>query len=47
MPEDLPQEILPPLARRHKDKEYLFINRPEWTDFKPIHALLDQLKKSE
>ena len=47
MREDLPQEILPPLARRRKDKEYLFINRPEWMDFKPIQALLDQLKKSK
>ena len=32
MPEDLPQEILKPLARRHKDKQYLFVNRPEWMD---------------
>ncbi len=47
MREDLPQEILPPLARRRKDKDYLFINRPEWMDFKPIQALLDQLKKSK
>jgi len=47
MREDLPQEILPPLARRRKDKEYLFINRPEWMDFKLIQALLDQLKKSK
>ena len=43
--EDLPQEILPPLARRRKDREYLLINRPEWMDFKPIQALLEQLKK--
>lgn len=47
MREDLPQEILPPLARRRKDKDYLFINRPEWMDFKPIQALLDQLKKNK
>lgn len=47
MREDLPLEILPPLARRRKDKDYLFINRPEWMDFKPIQALLDQLKKSK
>jgi iron(III) transport system substrate-binding protein len=47
MREDLPLEILPPLERRRKDKEYLFINRPEWMDFKPIQALLDQLKKSK
>jgi iron(III) transport system substrate-binding protein len=45
--EDLPQEILPPLARRRKDREYLLINRPEWMDFKPIQALLDQLKKAK
>jgi len=47
MREDLPQEILPPLARRRKDREYLFINRPESMDFKPIQALLDQLKKGK
>ena len=47
MREDLPQEILPPLARRRKDREYLFINRPESMDFKPIQALLDQLKKAK
>ena len=45
--EDLPQEILPALARRRKDKDYLLINRPEWMDFKPIQALLEQLKKSK
>jgi iron(III) transport system substrate-binding protein len=43
--EDLPQEILPPLARRRKDKDYLWINRPEWMDFKPIHNFLDELRK--
>ena len=47
MREDLPQEMIPPLARRRKDKEYLFINRHEWMDFKPIQALLDQLKKTK
>jgi len=47
MREDLPQDILPPLARRRKDKDYLFINRPEWMDFKPIQSLLEQLKKSK
>jgi iron(III) transport system substrate-binding protein len=45
MREDLPQEILPPLARRRKDRDYLLINRSEWMDFRPIQALLDQLKK--
>jgi ABC-type Fe3+ transport system substrate-binding protein len=43
--EDLPQEILPLLARRRKDREYLWINRPEWMDFKPIHSLLEELRK--
>jgi hypothetical protein len=47
MREDLPPDILPPQARRRKDKDYLFINRPEWMDFKPIQALLDQLKKNK
>ncbi|MGH7829410.1 MAG: ABC transporter substrate-binding protein, partial [Candidatus Binatia bacterium] len=44
--EDLPQEILPPLARRRKDKDYISINRPEWMDFKPIHNLLEEIRKS-
>jgi iron(III) transport system substrate-binding protein len=43
--EDLPQEMLPPLARRRKDKDYLLINRPEWMDFKPIHNLLEEIQK--
>ena len=46
MREDLPLEILPPLARRRKDKDYLLFNRPEMMDFKPIQALLDQFKKT-
>jgi ABC-type Fe3+ transport system substrate-binding protein len=45
--EDLPQEILPPLAKRRKDTEYLWINRPEWMDFKPIHNLLEELRKGK
>ena len=44
--EDLPQELLPPLAKRRKDKEYLWINRPEWMDFTPIQNLLEELRKS-
>ena len=47
MREDLPEEILPPPARRRKDKDYLLINRPEWMDFKPIQNLLDQLRKGK
>jgi len=43
--EDLPPEILPPLAKRKKDREYLWINRPEWMDFKPIQSLLEELRK--
>ena len=43
--EDLPPEILPPLARRRKDKDYIWINRPEWMDFKPINNLLEELRK--
>lgn len=43
--EDLPQDILPPLARRRKDKDYIWINRPEWMDFKPINNLLEELRK--
>jgi iron(III) transport system substrate-binding protein len=45
--EDLPQDILPPLAKRRKDKEYLWINRPEWMDFKPIQSLLEELRKGK
>ncbi len=44
--EDLPPEILPPLATRRKDKEYVWINRPEWMEFAPIQKLLDDLRKS-
>ena len=43
--EDLPPDILPPLARRRKDKDYIWINRPEWMDFKPINNLLEELRK--
>jgi iron(III) transport system substrate-binding protein len=45
--DDLPAELLPPLARRRKDKDYIWINRPEWMDFKPIHNLLEELRKSK
>jgi hypothetical protein len=45
--EDLPQELLPPLAKRRKDKEYLWINRPDWMDFKPIHNLLEELRTGQ
>jgi hypothetical protein len=38
---------LPSLARRRKDRDYLMINRAEQMDFKPIQALLDQLKKAK
>jgi ABC-type Fe3+ transport system substrate-binding protein len=47
MREDLPSEIVPPLATRRKDKEYVRINRPEWMDFKPIHNLLEEIRKSK
>ena len=43
--EDLPPDILPTLARRRKDKDYIWINRPEWMDFKPINNLLEELRK--
>ncbi|MGH7794504.1 MAG: ABC transporter substrate-binding protein [Candidatus Binatia bacterium] len=45
--EDLPPELLPPLARRRTDKEYVWINRPEWMDFKPISNLLEDLRKGK
>jgi hypothetical protein len=40
---------LPPLAKRRKDRDYLWINRPrsEWMDFKPIHNLLEELRKGK
>ncbi len=41
--EDLLLDIVPELARRRQDKEYVFINRPEWMDEKPIHALLERV----
>jgi ABC-type Fe3+ transport system substrate-binding protein len=45
--EDLPTELVPPLARRRKDKEYILINRPEWMDFTPIANLLEDIRKSK
>jgi iron(III) transport system substrate-binding protein len=45
--EDLPHELLPPLARRRKDKEYIWINRPEWMDFTPLHNFLEELRKGK
>jgi iron(III) transport system substrate-binding protein len=45
--EDLPPELVPPLARRRKDKEYIMINRPEWMDFKPIQNLLEEARKGK
>jgi len=45
--EDLPPELVPPLARRRKDKEYVWINRPEWMDFTPIQNLLEELRKGK
>ena len=45
--EDLPQELLPTLAKRRKDREYLWINRPEWMDFTPIQSLLEELRKGK
>jgi iron(III) transport system substrate-binding protein len=45
--EDLPEELLPPLAKRRKDKEYIWINRPDWMDFTPIQNLLEQLNKGK
>jgi len=45
--EDLPADVVPPLARRRKDKDYVLINRPEWMDFKPITNLLEELRKGK
>lgn len=45
--EDLPPELVPPLARRRKDKEYIMINRPEWMDFTPIQNLLEETRKNK
>jgi len=45
--EDLPAEMVPALARRRKDKDYVLINRPEWMDFKPIANLLEELRKGK
>jgi len=47
MREDLPVELVPPLARRRKDKEYIVINRPDWMDFTPIANLLEEIRKSK
>jgi iron(III) transport system substrate-binding protein len=45
--DDLPTELLPPLARRRKDKDYIWVNRPEWMDFKPINNLLEEIRKGK
>jgi iron(III) transport system substrate-binding protein len=45
--DDLPAELLPPLARRRRDKDYIWINRPEWMDFKPINNLLEDIRKNK
>jgi iron(III) transport system substrate-binding protein len=45
--EDLPPELVPPLARRRKDKEYIMINRPEWMDFTPIQNLIEEARKNK
>jgi ABC-type Fe3+ transport system substrate-binding protein len=45
--EDLPPELVPSLARRRNDKEYIMINRPEWMDFRPIQNLLGEARKSK
>jgi iron(III) transport system substrate-binding protein len=45
--EDLPQELLPTLAKRRRDRDYLWINRPEWMDFTPIQNLLEELRKGK
>lgn len=43
--EDLPEGMIPPGARRRKGVEYIFINRPEWVDFKPITDTIKQAMK--
>jgi iron(III) transport system substrate-binding protein len=45
--EDLPLELVPPTARRRKDKEYIMINRPEWMDFAPIQNVLEEARKNK
>jgi iron(III) transport system substrate-binding protein len=47
MREDLPPETLPAPAGRRKDRDYVLINQAAQMDFKPIQALLDQLKKAK
>ncbi len=39
--EDLPPEVVPELARRRKDVEYVEIGRHDWMDWKPVKAILD------
>jgi iron(III) transport system substrate-binding protein len=45
--DDLPAELVPRLARRRKDKDYIWVNRPEWMDFKPINNLLEEIRKGK
>ncbi len=38
--EDLPPGVVPDMARRRKGRGYVFINRADWMDFKPIRKLI-------
>ncbi len=44
MREDLPLEIVPELARRRKDVDYLEVTRPDWMDWKPVQAVIEEAR---
>jgi iron(III) transport system substrate-binding protein len=42
MREDLPLEIVPELARRRKDVDYLEVVRADWMDWSPVRVVLEK-----
>ncbi len=45
--EDLPLDILPPLARRRTDIEYVDISRHDWMDYAPVRKIFDKIKRKK
>jgi len=45
--EDLPLEVVPRMARRGRDVDYIEISRPDWMDWKPVEALLKKAREKK
>jgi len=43
--EDLAAEVVPELARRKKNVDYVEISRHDWMDWKPVKAILDNARQ--